>query len=89
MGPTAGWNIWTKSGEKIRQFTVACAPEDEAISTLKTAFPDAEVVSRHTMAQSTIKMLGIHQGQFMEWCPIDPKEKITRTGGQPIDKPMK
>ena len=45
MGPIGGWNIWGKSGERTRQFTVALASEHEAIAMLKAENPDIAVVS--------------------------------------------
>jgi transposase len=55
---------------------------------LKAAHQDVEVLSRHSMAQSTINVLGLPEGGIIEWVPADPKEKMTRTGGVPIEKPM-
>ena len=86
--PTAGWNIWGTSAERLRQFTVAKVQESDALAVLKNAHPEIVIVSRHTMDAGTIKKLGMNDGQIVEWAPIDPKQKLTHSGGEPIDKPM-
>jgi hypothetical protein len=76
MGPIGGWNIWTKSGERIRQFTVALDAEVEAVARVKVDNPDVEVHSRYPLAADTIAQLGMTGGDITEWVPLDCKEKI-------------
>jgi hypothetical protein len=83
-----GWNIWTKSGDRIRQFTAA-ASEPEAIAALRAENPDIEVLSRHAVAMSTIAVLGKTVGDIAEWVPLDCQEELTRTSGVPINIAMK
>ena len=89
MNETAGWNIWGMSFDKIRQFTVAKADEQQAFAILRRAHPDVEIVSRHTMDVSTIRTLGIPEGRGVEWVPLDPKDPFTHIGGVPIGQPIK
>ena len=86
---TGGWNIWGTTGDTLRQFKVAKAAEGDAMAALSAEFPDVTVVSRHTLDASIIKMLGMKDGQVVEWVPADPKDRLTHAGGEPIDKPMK
>jgi hypothetical protein len=46
MARVRGWTVWAKSGERLRQFTVAESSEGEALATFQQAHPDLEVVSR-------------------------------------------
>lgn len=88
MGKTAGWSIWGKTGDKVRQFTASKAVEADAISLLKATHPKVEVLSRHSMDASTIKFLKMAEGRIVEWVPLNPKDKL-KARGVPIDKPMK
>jgi hypothetical protein len=88
MVQVGGWNIWANKGERLRQFTVAEPSEEGAIATLEEANPGLEIISRHIVDLPLIRKLGLPGGKIMEWVPIDPKDKITRAGGVPIDKPM-
>jgi hypothetical protein len=89
MTHTGGWTIWGNLGGRLRQFTVAEPAEDAAIETLKAAHPGIEIVSRHSLPPDLIKKFGAKGGSVTEWMPIDPKGRIERAGGVPIDKPMK
>jgi hypothetical protein len=76
MGPIGGWSVWTKSGERIRQFTVALSAEVEAVARVKADNPDIEVHSRHPLAADIIAQLGLTGGDITEWVPLDCKEKL-------------
>ena len=89
MAHTGGWTIWGNLGGRLRQFTVAGPAEDVAIETLKAAHYGIEIVSRHFLPLSLIQNLVQKGGSVTEWMPIDPKGKIERAGGTPIDKPVK
>jgi hypothetical protein len=89
MGSTGGWSIWGKSGERIRQFTVAIASGPKAVEILKVQNPDLEVLSRHIVGGKVLTTLRMTEGDITEWVPLDCKEKLTRIGGVPIDVPMK
>jgi hypothetical protein len=81
MGTIGGWNIWTKSGERIRQFTVALVAEVEAIARVKADNPDVEVYSRHPLDADTIARLGMAEGDITEWVALDCKEKLKLISG--------
>jgi hypothetical protein len=89
MGKTSGWNIWGKSGTRIRQFTVAIASEPKAIEILKAENPDLEVLSRHVVGGNVLTTLRMTEGDITEWVPLDCKDKLARTGGVPINVAMK
>ncbi|MFY9955230.1 hypothetical protein [Bradyrhizobium sp.] len=77
MGPIGGWSIWTKSGDRIRQFTAAVVAEVEAIARVKAENPDVEeVLSRHPVDVGTIARLGMPSGDITEWVPLDCKQKL-------------
>ncbi|MGE9009796.1 hypothetical protein ACO2JO_14510 [Leptospira interrogans] len=76
MAPIGGWNIWGKTGERIRQFTVAKISEQEAVAVVSAQNPDVEVLSRHAVEMNTIARLGMPPGDITEWVPLDCKEKL-------------
>lgn len=78
MKPIGGWNIWGKSGDRIRQFTIARVSEHEAIAMLKAENPDIEVVSQHTVDMSVIEKLGMANYDITEWIPLDCKQTLLR-----------
>jgi hypothetical protein len=91
MNATAGWNIWGKTGDRVRQFTVAKASEGDAMAALRTKHPDVEVLFRHTMAESReIKFLRMTDGQVTELILLESSKGGEMTpGGVTISKPMK
>jgi hypothetical protein len=93
MAPIAGWSIWTKSGERIRQFTVALVADVEAIARVKADNPDVELYSRHPLDADTIAQLGMAEGDITEWVALDCKEKLKLISGMASapadDAPMK
>jgi hypothetical protein len=79
MGPIGGWNIWTRSGDRIRQFTAAVAAQVEAIALMKAENPDIEaVLSRHPVDVGTIAQLGMPSGEITEWVRLDCKQRLPR-----------
>ena len=77
MGSIGGWNIWTKRGDKVRQFTAAVVDEVEAVALVKAENPDVEeVLSRHPVDVGTIALLGMPSGDITEWVPLDCKQKL-------------
>lgn len=79
MGSARGWQVWCRTGTRIRQFTVAIAAETTALASLKADNPDVEIVSRHAVAVDTLDQLGMADGETIEWVPLDCKEAVTRT----------
>lgn len=84
MARIGGWNIWAKSGDRLRQFTVAEPSEDAALETFKQTYPGLDVVSRQAMDLSLMNWFGAKGGSVTEWVPIDPQQRITRAGGTRI-----
>ena len=78
MDRIGGWNVWTKSGTRIRQFTVVVAAEKVALAALKADNPDLELFSCHPVNEDTIRQLGMTDGDITEWVPLDCKEKLRR-----------
>jgi hypothetical protein len=79
MGSIGGWSIWTKSGDRIRQFTAAVVAEVEAIARVKAENPDVEeVLSQHPIDVGTIAQLGMPSGDITEWVPLDCKQRLPR-----------
>ena len=85
---TGGLNVWGESGNRIRQFTLAIADEDEAFKILTAAFPDLKVLSRHKVDAALIQMLKLPNGKGCEWVPIDPRDKLNHIGGVRIGQPL-
>jgi hypothetical protein len=85
MNETGGWTIWGKCRERIRQFSVALPSDVEAIAVLKAENPDMEVLAKHVMSVNTLNSLGMTHGDITEWVPLDCKQKIARSDGQPTD----
>jgi hypothetical protein len=79
MRSVGGWNIWGKTGRRIRQFTVATISEQEAVAALRFENPDIEVLSQHEVDLDTISSLGMSIGDITEWVALDCKEKLTST----------
>ncbi|MDB5688077.1 MAG: hypothetical protein JWR77_2666 [Rhizorhabdus sp.] len=88
MARIRGWTVWAKSGERLRQFTVAETSEGEALATFKQAHPDLEVVSRQAMSLELMHCFGAKARSVTEWKRIDPKKRITRAGGTSIETSM-
>lgn len=90
MGSIGGWNIWTKGGDRVRQFTAAVVDEVEAVALVKAENPDVEeVLSRHPVDVGTIALLGMPSGDITEWVPLDCKQKLPRIAAgcaPPIDR---
>ena len=82
-GSTGGWNIWAQTGERIRQFTVAMASEEQAVAALCNENPDIEVLSRHSVNATIIAELGMADGEITEWVPLDCKEPLV-TASRPL-----
>ena len=80
MDPIGGWNVWGKSGKRIRQFTIALASEHDAVAMLKAENPDIEVVSRHAVGLSMLERLGMGNRDITEWVPLDCKQRLPATG---------
>jgi hypothetical protein len=79
MASIGGWNVWTRSGDRIRQFTVAMGAETEAVALVKAENPDVEeVLSRHPVDIGTIAQLRMPSGDITEWVPLDCKQRLPR-----------
>ena len=89
MDPIGRWNIWGKSGERIRQFTVALASEHEAIAMLKAENPDIAVVSWHAVGLSVLDKIGMADCDITEWVPLDGKQRLPAIGGIASRRAMK
>jgi hypothetical protein len=85
MSETGGWTIWGKCRERIRQFSVALPSDVEAIAVLKAENPDIEVLAKYVISINTLNCLGKTLGDITEWIPLDCKEKIAPSDGQPTD----
>jgi hypothetical protein len=85
MARVRGWTVWAKSGERLRQFTVAESSEGEALATFQQAHPDLEVVSRQAMSLELMHCFGAKAGSVTEWKRSDPKQRITHTDGTSIE----
>jgi len=85
MSETGGWTICGKCRELIRQFSVALPSDLEAITGLKAENPDIEVLAKHALSVNTLNYLGMTHGDITEWIPLDCKQKVTRSDGQPTD----
>jgi hypothetical protein len=85
MARIRGWTVWAKSGERLRQFTVAESSEGEALAAFQQAHPDLEVVSRQAMSLELMHCFGAKAGSVTEWMLIDIKQGITHTDGTSIE----
>jgi hypothetical protein len=88
MASIGGWNVWTRSGDRIRQFTVVVVPLDEALALVKAENPDVEeVLSQNPVDVSWISRLGMPSGDITEWVPLDCKQRLPRivAGARPAD----
>jgi hypothetical protein len=85
MARVRGWTVWAKSSERLRQFTVAESSEGEALATFQQAHQDLEVVSRQAMSLELMHCFGAKASSVTEWMLIDPKQRITPTGGTSIE----
>jgi hypothetical protein len=81
VGSAGGWQVWCRTGTRIRQFTVAIATEATALASLRADNPDVEIILRHAVAVDTVEQLGMADGETVEWVPLDCKEAVTKTGG--------
>ena len=84
-GSTGGWSIWARTGERIRQFTVAMASESQAVAALRSENPDIEVLARHSVDTTIIAQLGMADGEILEWLPLDCKEQLA-TASTPMSE---
>jgi hypothetical protein len=81
MGTIGGWNVWTRSGDRIRQFTVVVVPLAEALALVKAENPNVEeVLSQNPVDVSTIAQLRMPSGDITEWVPLDCKQRLPRLG---------
>ncbi len=79
MRSTGGWNVWTRSGDRIRQFTIVGVSLAEALALVRAENPDVEeVLSQNPIDVGTIAQLGMPSGDITEWVPLDCKQRLPR-----------
>lgn len=80
MDLNGGWTIWTTSGERIRQFSVAIGSEAAARARVRADNPDVAILSCYPVASATLVQLGMSSGDITEWVPLDCKVRVVTAG---------